>query len=299
MDKLKAITIFVEIADHGSLSAAARSLGVVNSVISKNLNELETWLNKKLVFRSTRNMRLTQDGLNYLEECRVILNNIEKLENKVNQDIGIIQGQIKITAPVFLGQFLLAPMMASIHHTFPLIKIDIVLSDDFKNLVAEGFDIALRASQISDSNFISRRLRTVRLKLVASPAYLQHYGIPISPEVLKNHKCIIEGDSDERRRWRFKSKKSTQTSISVNGNFRVNYGGMVKILCTQGIGIAQLPDFFVEDELKSGSLIELMPEYAPDDFYIHLLYHKKSKRNKAIQAVIDYIVGRIKPSSLI
>lgn len=294
MDKLKAISIFVEIADHGSMSAAARSLGVVNSVITKNLNELEAWLDKKLVFRTTRNLRLTQDGMNYLVECRAILKQIGQLESKAHQDEEVLQGQVNITAPFYLGQLLLAPLMAEFQQNFPLIAINIVLSDNFEDMVAKGFDIALRASQMPDSSFISRRLKSVTLKVVASPDCLQRHGVPSSPTALKEHQCIVEGDSNNRKRWRFKNKTGKQSTFSINGNLRVNYGGMVKALCIQGLGIAQLPDFMVEDELKAGTLVELFSKDALDNFYIHILYHQKSTTNKAIKSVIDHIVNSTK-----
>ena len=296
MDKLKALTIFVEIADQGSMSAAARSLGVVNSVVTKNLNELETWLDKKLVFRSTRNLRLTQDGMNYLTECRAILNQVERLESQAHLGETAIQGSVNITAPFYLGQVLFAPLMAGLHESYPLININMILSDSFEDMVDEGFDIALRASQMPDSSFVSRRLKPIRLKLVASPNYLQEHGAPSSPRGLKDHQCIVEGDSSDKRRWRFKNNNGKQTSVSVNGNFRVNYGGMVKELCIESLGIAQLPDFMVDDELSAERLVELLPEYALENLYIHLLYHQKSTTNKAVKAVIDYVVAKIKSS---
>lgn len=299
MDKLKALSIFVEIADQGSMSAAARRLGVVNSVVTKNLNELETWLDKKLVFRSTRNLRLTQDGINYLADCRVILNQVKRLERQAHLDETIIQGSVNITAPFYLGQFLFAPLMSGFHKTYPLIKINLVLSDSFEDMVDEGFDIAFRASQMPDSSFVSRRLKPISLKLVASSNYLLEQGAPSSPNGLKDHQCIVEVDSAEKRRWRFKNNNGKQTSVSVNGNFKVNYGGMVKALCIQGLGIAQLPDFMVEEELNTGRLVELLPEYALDNLYIHLLYHQKSTTNKVVKAVIDYVVEETKFSEII
>jgi LysR family transcriptional regulator for bpeEF and oprC len=300
MDKLKALTIFVEIADQGSMSAAARSLGVVNSVITKNLNELESWLDKKLVFRSTRNLRLTQDGMNYLTECRAILNQVERLESQAHLDETVIQGCVNITAPFYLGQFLFAPLMAGFHQAHPLININLVLSDNFEDMVDEGFDIALRASQMPDSSFVSRRLKPISLKLVASSNYLGEHGAPSSPKGLKDHQCIIEGNTGDKRRWRFRNKNGKQASVSVNGNFRVNYGGMVKALCIEGLGIAQLPDFMVAEELNTERLFELLPEYALDNLYIHLLYHQKSTTNNAVKAVIDYVysTNKISPEPL-
>ncbi len=270
----------------------------IKQEFTKNLNELETWLDKKLVFRSTRNLRLTQDGMNYLAECRAIVNQVERLESQAHLDETVVQGSVNITAPFYLGQFLFAPFMAGLHQALPLINVNLVLSDSFEDMVDKGFDIALRASQMPDSSFVSRRLKPISLKLVASSKYLLQHGAPSSPKGLKDHQCIVEGDSGDKRRWRFRNNKGKQTSVSVNGNFRANHGGMVKELCIQGLGIAQLPDFMVEDELSTERLVELLPEYALDNFYIHLLYHQKSTTNKVVKAVIDYVVETAKAQSI-
>ena len=142
-----------------------------------------------------------------------------------------------------------------------------------------------------DSSFISRRLKPVSLKLLASPEYIQKYGVPSSPRELDRHQCIVEGDSNNRRRWPFRNKNGKQISFSATGSFSVNYGGAVKALCIAGHGIGQLPDFMVRTEIDSGELVELLPEYALENFYIHLLYHHKSRTNSAVKALIDYIIN--------
>ena len=289
--KLKAIAIFVEIADQGSMAAAARSIGVVNSVITKNLNELENWLGRKLIFRSTRNMRLTKDGLEYLEECRHILKSVHNLEAKGCKDDETIHGEVKITAPFYLGQYIFTPLIAEYHEAFPEVSINLSFSDDFKDMIDEGFDIAIRASQMPDSSFISKRLRKASLRVVASNQYIEKHGAPSSPKDLRSHACLIEGDSDNRRRWQFKGKSNKQITVSINGKMRVNYGGMIKAICKEGLGIAQLPDFMVDEEIRNNELVRLLPDYELDNFYIHLLYHKRSTTNRAIKSVIDFIYG--------
>ena len=295
MNKLRMISIFVEIADQGSMSAAARSLGVVNSVVSKNLGELESWLGKRLFYRSTRNLRLTQDGMNYLPECREILKRVDRLESNSHLEDEAFRGHVNITAPYYLGQLLLAPMLAGLHKMYPMITVNLKLSDDFEDMVGRGFDIALRVSQMPDSSLISRRLEPVSLKLFASPEYIRGYGVPSSPKELDRHQCIVEGDSKNRRRWPFRDKNGKQISVSTTGSFTVNYGGAVKALCIAGHGLGHLPDFMVRRELDSGVLVELLPEYALDNFYIHLLYHDKSRTNSAIRAIIDYVGNETKP----
>ena len=288
------ISIFVEIADQGSMSAAARSLGVVNSVVSKNLGELESWLGKRLIYRSTRNLRLTQDGMNYLPECREILKRVERLECNSHPDGEVIRGHVNITAPYYLGQVFFAPILAGFHTVHPLITVNLKLSDQFEDMVERGFDIALRASQMPDSSLISRRLEPASLKLLASPEYIRCHGVPSSLKALNRHQCIIEGDSNSRRRWSFRDKNGKQISISTNGSISVNYGGAVKALCIAGHGLAQLPDFMVREEVDSGVLVELLPKHALENFYVHLLYHNKSQTNSAIRAIIDYVLNETK-----
>lgn len=293
MDKLKAMTIFAEIAEQGSMSAAARKLGVVNSVVSKNLNELETWLGRKLLYRSTRNMRLTREGTEYLNECRAILARIEALERKAENEDLPIQGTVKMTAPNYLGQQLLVPHLSDFHQQFPLVKIYVVLSDDYEDMIEEGFDVALRASQMPDSSFISRSLSRLTLKLVASPSYVQSYGAPSLPKELGKHHCLIEGSLDVQKRWKFRNRRNKQMTIAVDGSIHANSGESIKQLCENGLGIAQLPNFFVDENIGNGKLLELLPEYALDNFYLHLLYHQKGTQNPAIKAIVEYFVTQL------
>ncbi|OLQ72160.1 hypothetical protein BIT28_24330 [Photobacterium proteolyticum] len=291
MDKLKAMAIFVEIAEQGSMSAAARKLGVVNSVVSKNLTELEVWLGRKLVYRSTRNMRLTQDGHKQLEHFREILERVNGLEADPNEEM--VQGLVKITAPIYLGQQLLVPHIPEFHRQYPFVKLHLELSDDFENMIDEGFDVALRASQMLDSSFISRRLSDASLVVVASPDYISQYGIPSSPKALVKHHCLVEGAVDNQRRWRFKNTRNEQISVATDGAIYTNSGTSIKQLCEAGLGIAQLPSFLVEESIVSGKLVELLPDYALSNFYLHLLYHQKGTRNLAIKAVVEYFVSRL------
>lgn len=293
MDKLKAMAIFVEIAEQGSMSAAARKLGVVNSVVSKNLTELEAWLGRKLVYRSTRNMRLTQDGHRQLGQFREILSRVNELEVHMDEGEEAVQGIVKITAPIYLGQKLLVPQVADFHRLFPQIKLHLVLSDDFENMIDEGFDIAMRASQMFDSSFISRRLSDTSLVVVASPNYVAIHGVPSSPKALATHHCLVEGGLDTPRRWRFKNTSDEQISVAVDGSIYTNSGMSIKQLCEAGVGVAQLPTFFVDDSISSGKLIELLPEYALSNFFLHLLYHQKGTSNPAIKAVVDYFVSQL------
>jgi LysR family transcriptional regulator for bpeEF and oprC len=293
MDKLKAMAIFAEIADQGSMSAAARSLGVVNSVVSKNLGELENWLGRKLVFRSTRNLRLTQDGVTYVEQCRKILDEVAWLEASTREQDQAVSGHLKLTAPTYLGEQILAPVLASFSRAHPNVTVELNLSDDFKDMVDEGFDVAFRVSQMPDSGFISRRMSKVSLQTVASPEYLKGTDIPLTPKDLKEHQCILEKSHTRQQLWRFNSRRKAQSNVQVSGTISASSGQMVKALCTQGLGIAQLPDFMIGDELSRGDFVELLPQYALDNFFIHLLYHQNATSNIALKAIVEHLVSSL------
>lgn len=293
MNKLKAMAIFVEIAEQESMSAAAKNLGVVNSVVSKNLNELEQWLGRKLIFRTTRSLKLTQDGMTYLGQCQKILAEVASLEERTLSQDSIVSGHLKLTAPVYLGEKLLAPIVATFTSAYPNVALEIVLSDEFKDMVDEGFDIAFRVSQMPDSSYISRRLSKVRIVTVATPLYLDSAPALAKPKDLKEHFCILENSSSQKKLWRFKSRSKAQANVQVGGPISAGTGQLVKALCLESLGVAQLPDFIVEDEIQRGLLIEQLPEYALDNFYIHMLYHQHSTGKNAIRATIDHFVSSL------
>ena len=289
MNKLKAIAIYVEIAEQGSMSAAARSLGVVNSVVSKNLSELESWLGKKLVFRSTRNLRLTQDGVTYLDQCRKILDEVAWLEAKSKEQDKVISGHLRLTAPAYLGHKTLAPAIASFREDHPNVTLDVSISDDFRDMVEAGFDVALRVSQMPDSGFIAKKISQVRLLTVAAPGYLSTSGTPMIPRELQEHSCILENSTNQQQLWRFASRKKSQSNVQVKGPIAASTGLMAKELCLQGLGVAQLPDFMVKKDLKRGALVELLEEYALKSFYVHLLYHQNATGNLALRKLVDHL----------
>ncbi len=275
------------------MSAAARRLGIANSVVTKNLNELEEWLGRKLIFRSTRSLQLSQEGTTYYEQIKSIISKVDELEKIRDEDTQLLSGEIKITAPVIIGKKLLCPLLSKFHQIHPGIKIKVILNNAFNDMVDEGIDMALRISRMPDSNFIARRLCQIRLALFASPEYITRFGAPLIPEDLKNHSCLIDGSVTQARRWSFVNLQGDNQSVSVNGPFDINDAESVIDLCREGIGIAQLPEFFIRDSLQDGSLVELLLEYSVSDLYISLQYHQKGLTNPSSKAFYEFVVKEL------
>lgn len=296
MDKLKAMTIFIAVVEEGSMSAAARRLGIANSVVTKNLNELEHWLGRKLIYRSTRSLNLSQEGHIYLQQISAIVDQVAKLEQPDDLDNLQIMGTVKLTAPVILGKMVLSQLLPAFHQEYPGIRVNLVLNDNFNDMVEEGLDLALRISRLPDSNFIARKLGTIQLKLVSSLSYVEKFGAPLKPESLNHHVCLVDNSVSNAKRWNFFTPEKENVSVQIDGPIEANNADCIVSLCEAGIGLAQLPQLFVDQAIIQGRLIELLPEYAVH-FDVSLLYHQRGARNPASKALIDYLIKHIRADS--
>ncbi|MDX2321001.1 MAG: LysR family transcriptional regulator [Moritella sp.] len=290
MDKLKAMTIFNAIVEEASMSGAARRLGIANSVVSKNLNELETWLGRKLIYRSTRSLKLSLEGQTYYDKIKDIVMAVDSLEHPDNLENIDLIGSVKMTAPVMMGKRLCQHILPKFHAEFPGVHLNILLADDFNDMVEEGIDIALRVSKLPDSNFIAKKLGKQALRLVTSLDYVEKFGAPLSPESLNKHVCIIDNSVANPKRWGFSNTDGGISSVHIDGPIEVNDAECVVNLCEAGVGLAQVPEIFVNESIRQGRLIELLPEKTME-FDISILYHQKSTGSPIIKAVIDFIIN--------
>jgi LysR family transcriptional regulator, regulator for bpeEF and oprC len=298
MDKLKAMTIFNAVVEEGSMTGAARRLGIANSAISKNLNELEKWLGRKLIYRTTRNLRLSQEGHAYFEKIKRIVNAVSALEQDETLENVEISGTVSLTTPFIIGDKLSQNILPKFHQEYPNIRLKLILADDFIDLVSNGVDIAIRVSNLPDSNFIAKKIGVQTLRLVASPAYIAMWGSPLTPELLSQHQCLIDSSVSNSKRWRFKSLNGGVKSVHIEGPFELNNAESLAKLCESGVGIAQLPASFVNKRIQEGKLIELLPDIALE-FDISILYHQKSTSSRAIKSVIDFLINHIDRKELV
>lgn len=289
MDKLKAMTIFATIVEEGSMSAAARRLGIANSVVSKNLNELESWLGRTLLYRSTRSMNLSPDGRVYLDQIKSIVDKVTDMETPDEILDKDLTGTIHITAPAIIGQRILAPLLPEFHSSWPGINISIHFKDDFVGLIEEGMDLAIRISRLPDSNFIARKLGETRLKLVASPNYIKDFGVPSRPEKLNSHQCLIDNSVSNSRRWSFTDKSGGMIRVPVAGPIEANDAKTLLMMCESGMGFALLPSLFVNDAIKSGLLIEILPD-SSTILDISLLYHRGATKTPHLKLLVDHLI---------
>ncbi|MBO9475462.1 LysR family transcriptional regulator [Shimia sp. R10_1] len=292
MDRLDMMKALVEVARQGGFAPAARQLDISTSALSRHIAALEDWLGVQLLHRTTRHVRLTDAGKGYLVRCQKVLQEIREIE-LAGQDVhGALSGQIRISAPVFVGRQHIAPVLAPFLRANPGVSVDLFLSDRLVDLVAEGFDMVIRVTKPTDSSLIARRLGDTRLCVVASPDYLAARGTPSTIEELAQHDCIIDRVPEGSGRWSFITQ-SGHTAQRVSGQARVNDGETARNFAMSGLGLARLPFFFVQEAIASGALIEIELDENPEKAGVFALYPPSRHLSQSVRAVIDLLVSEM------
>jgi len=288
MDLLKSIQVFEQVAQQQSFSRAAESLNLVPSAVSRQINELEKWLDIRLINRTTRSLSLTEDGKAYLLKLSDIRAQVTELRRSKTQQQQI-KGLIKITAPIMIGQYMLPVALAEFKELHQDVDLAISLMNRKVELVEEGFDLAIRVGHLNDSTMVARNIGSMRFKTVASPHYINTHGMPSTPKDLKNHRCLINTAVTNAKRWSYLIDGKS-TVIKVAGSLEVNDSQSLKAFAIANQGIAQLPSFYVDAAIQSGELIELLSDYVPSPLPVNLLYPSQRLLSPTVRALVDYLV---------
>jgi len=252
--KLDGIAAFIAIAASGSISAAARRLGLAKSVVSERLVKLERSLGTRLVQRTTRKLSLTEDGHAFLLRAQRIQHEAAEAKAEVAERRGTLIGPLRLSAPVSFGVLHLGPAIYAFLGEHPGIDLTLELDDRFVDAAADGFDAVLRHGPILDSRLVAKRLATSQRFLVASPDYLIRHGTPSAIDELSAHCGILYANRDAD--WRFKVGEGW-TVVRPRAGLRVNNGLVMRDAALAGLGLTLLPNFFVHSELSVGSLVQI------------------------------------------
>ena len=256
------LTTFSAIVSAGSISAAAMRLGCGKSVVSRQLARLEADLGTRLIQRTTRKLTLTEVGKVVLLEAQQIdraLSNVAQISGQFQHEV---RGLLRVACPRPLGQRHLVPLITEFTRLHPLVEVTLLVEDRFTDLVAEQIDVAIRAANLEDSTLVARKLADNPRVLVASPAYLARAGVPLDPHDLTAHDCLLwTRDNRVFDEWSFVLDGVT-TRVRVQGRIHVNDGMALAATACAGAGITVLDRVLVEEELRSGELVALLPAYA-------------------------------------
>ncbi|MER8476433.1 LysR family transcriptional regulator [Mesorhizobium sp. M0142] len=252
---LEDLQTFVEVADAGGVSPAARRLGVSKSIVSRRLFRLEAELGVQLLARTTRGAALTEAGVTFRDHAARVCTEIDVARETI-LPAGELRGRLRIAAPLSFGTTHLAPVFAELAKRHPLLSVHASYSDRFVDLVGEGFDCAVRVGYLVDSNLIARRIGPIHGRLVASPDYIKEHGAPETLDDLPMHQAVLQGTEA----WQLIDADKTVTA-HPQGRFKADNGVALVAAAVAGLGIAALPDFLTEDHLASGALVPVMTRY--------------------------------------
>ncbi len=291
IQRIEHIVGFVAVAEAGSLTAAARRLGLSKSVVSRRLSDLEDSLGVRLVNRSTRRLGLTEAGLQFHERCRRILAELDAAAEEAAAGTADLAGTLRVAAPMSFGTQHLAPAVVAFLVAHPRVDITLDLDDRQHDLVQEGIDVAVRIGRLADSALVARRLTSMRLITCASPAYLESAGRPDHPRDLAGHRCVVYSNVAAGAEWQFQIDGAPR-SVRVGGPLRVNNGELLMCAARAGLGIARVPSFLAAPLLRTGELVPLLEAYQLAPIGVHAVYPGHRHLASKTRAFIDFLAQR-------
>ena len=282
------LRLFIRIAELGGVTAAARDLSLSPASASARLVKLEEILGFRLFNRTTRAVSLTTDGELFLPYAQQTVETLETGFNAVRGQSSEPQGLLRMTMPGSFGRMYVIPLLVEFQSRYPLIKLDLRLSDEVLDVVEGAYDLIIRNARLEDSRLILRKLAADRRLLVASPAYLEQYGVPTTPDDLAVHRCITLGET----KWKFEDGQI----ISVSFSNTVNDGEAMRKMLEHGMGIGMKSVWNASESLKSGLLVEVLPEFPlVTEASIWLLYPSRRIVAPRVRVMIDFLIEQFQP----
>lgn len=282
------ISEFVCVAEYESFTRAARTLGISTAQVSRQISALEERLNIKLLYRTTRKVSLTEEGRVFYQHCRSVLDGLDAAEQAVSNLQSKPQGRIKLTAPVTYGEQQLLPLINDFMMQYRDIEVTAFLSNQQIDLVEGGYDLAIRIGKLRDSTMMAKKLSLRTNFVCATPAYLNQYGVPRTLDDLSQHNCLL----GTRDYWHF-VEDGTEKNLRVSGSIQYNSGYSLVDAALKGLGIVQLPDYYVQKYLASGALASLLDDYREPEESIWAIYPHNRQLSPKIRLLVDYLAERL------
>lgn len=296
---LNEISVFIHVVQEGSFSKAARKLGMPNSTVSSKVSSLERRLATTLIQRTTRQLKVTPAGEAFFEKCYQSLQGIQTAEREVLSTQLGPQGLLRITAPVELGSKVLPPLLARYLAAFPRVQVKLELSDDVTDLISHNFEVALRIGKLKDSSMIARKLGAIQYGLFATPEYLKKHARPKRLQDLHQHSCLCfnpGGAEFGAMEWKLESKNGS-THLSLPHRVELNNLTALKSLLLAHSGIAFFPTFLLKEEITSGKLIRVLPEWSSTSKPVHIVHppqkHLPPKVSEFLKLTFEMVPGMI------
>jgi DNA-binding transcriptional LysR family regulator len=298
MDLLAAFRVYVRVAEARSFSAVARELGATQPAVSRQVAALEEHLGARLLQRTTRSLALTEDGRDLLEHARRVLDAVEDAEAAVGRRHAAPGGLVRLATPSAFGRLHVAPRMNRLLERYPELSIELIMSDEVSDLVADGIDLAIRASSIADSSLVARKIGSARRITVASEECIRTHGLPEHPQDLGRLPCVIFTGRASPNEWQYDGPDGT-IMVTVNGRFRSNNSEAARVGVLSGLGYAIMPLWMLGDEVAEGRLRPVLTGWDPPASAISAAYPSRRNLAPRTRAVIDFFVDEFRLDPII
>jgi len=290
LDKFQEMSSFIAVVDAGSFVGAAEAIGLSKAAVSRHVAELEQRLGARLLHRTTRRLSLTDDGQLFYARAKEMLASVDEAESEISSRSGEPSGMLRINAPLTFGVMHLAPLWGRFAQLYPKVSLDIELSDRVVDLVEEGYDLAVRITNLANSQLVSRQLATTRMVACASPQYLAQHGTPADPGELAQHEVISYSYFATRNEWTFTAPDGSQVAVRTHARIHANNGDTCRAVALDHQGIVLQPDFIVADDLRRGALVELLPTWRTMTLGIHAVYPSRKHLPIKTRRLVDFLV---------
>jgi DNA-binding transcriptional LysR family regulator len=293
MNRLESMSVLIAVVDSGSLSGAARRLGMPLATVSRKVAELESHLKTRLLHRTTRQLSLTEAGASYVAACRRILEDVGEAERAATGEYASPKGELVVTAPVVFGRLHLVPVIAEFLAHYPEIEINLMLTDRVVHLMEEHCDVAVRIGQLPDSSLMATQVGTVRRVVCASPDYLATNGVPTEPLDLAGHDCITFEVLASVGAWVFGEGKS-ELSVPVHSRLAVNTAEAAIGAAMLGVGVIRVLSYQVADALRENALRVVLEPFESAPLPISLVHKGQMPLPLKLRAFLDFVSPRLR-----
>ncbi|QVW24604.1 LysR family transcriptional regulator [Pseudomonas hormoni] len=292
MDDLAAFAVLIEA---GSFTLAAQQLGCSKGQLSKRISLLETRFSVVLLQRTTRRLSLTAAGAALLPQAQALVVQVERARQALARLKDDMAGPVRMTVPVSLGETFFDGLLLEFSHKYPEVQIELDLSNNYRDLSRDGFDLAVRSDVSNDERLVARPLLAWHEMTCASPDYLEQYGEPLTPQALAEHRCLLNSHYSGREEWLYHQQHEL-LRIRVSGPFASNHYSLLKKAALAGAGIARLPSYLLQMELADGRLRWLLRDYQTRRMPMYLVHPYQGGLPKRTQVLADYLIGWFKRS---
>jgi DNA-binding transcriptional LysR family regulator len=259
--EMSTLKLFIEVIHRGSFTEVANTRRVAPSSVSRAIAALESELGFRLFQRSTRKLQPTEAGLLYFERVQALVDELDsarELAADINEEP---RGRLRVTAPTVFGQMYLVPLLPELHAAYPKMSIELLLNDAYIDLIDERIDVAIRLGSLPDSNHVARRLRAMRFHICASPEFIERHGKPSTPKEVGQFECLLFPRGEHNLNWLFKNADGHIEEVTIKGRCLITHSDAIRQCAVNGMGLALLPDWLIQEDIRDGTLIPLFEEF--------------------------------------